>query len=633
MTAQGNYNINVGVIDTDAIKKLKDINSQLYKAQAPLKQYQRELKRFNDLSGRTEALRKQARAIENLKNKFVSLKSSVSSIARPMTALFGIGSIAGVVALTRSFANWGNEIRNTSALLNITQQQAIKLSQAGNLAGLGNQAQALKGYQDTQTAVQYGQDASGALADQILGINPNTNFEQAEIQATRRINALMKAGRINATGARNLAKAAGFGEDIVGKDPERLARAFKMAAANAREMAPAAEQAANLRDKFAEAAGRVEVLKTKIAASLEPVLTPLIQKFIDWTKNNKEVDATLAKVAKTTEQVGKWITSIDVEKLKAQFGTAIKVTEALIATFVALKAISLVTWVAQVGTDLAKLVTSFEGVSAAAGAARIATGAVVAGGALAGAAAVAGYTGYNAYKEIKYNASDEGRIQRRHEIYNRHDKYYSANRYGILDQGKMSREMMDYLMKEKGYSIDQAAAEVGVGLKEGGLNTKALGDGGDAVGVFQWHWPRQKAIEEHFNKRIEDMSLKEQFDAHDWEMKNGTEKKSGRELANSKNLYQANKSLLDNERPAEYLKNGMNGEEARSRYAIAANVKAAYTGQKVNNKISLDTNATIQVIDGDGRKLNSKIIKHDTKASGPLVKDIKRQSNGGKLNG
>lgn len=55
---QGSFKINLGVVNDEAIKKLKELNSQLYKAQAPLKAYQRELKKFNDLSGRTANLKR-----------------------------------------------------------------------------------------------------------------------------------------------------------------------------------------------------------------------------------------------------------------------------------------------------------------------------------------------------------------------------------------------------------------------------------------------------------------------------------------------------------------------------------------------------------------------------------------------
>lgn len=614
MAQNGNFSINVGVIDNDTIKKLKEINAELYKAQAPIRAYQRELKKFNNLSGRTQAIKKFNSSLSSLKGKFGEVKEVIGSVAKPMAALFGIGSIAGVVALTKSFSDWGNEIRNTSALLGVTSQKAIALNQAGKLAGIGDQAAGLKNYQDTQTAIQYGQNATGALANQILGINPKMDFQKAELQAIRRINSLVKAGKVNQSAARTIMQAAGFDQSLVGQDPERIAKAFREAAANAKEMAPYTKQAAEFRDHLAEAASRVDVLKTRLAASLEPALGPIIQKFIDWSKDNKAVDETMGEIATAAKSLGEWIQTIKVDDLKKDFSYLKIAVEGVIAGFVVMKAISLTAWSVGLVADIVKITTALKDMNAANQPVKFGAGGIVKNIAKAGVIGAAGYAAYygisKAYNEIQYDRSDEGKLQGRKDILKRHDKYYSANRYSELEKNQLSNQMMDYLIKDKGFTIAQAAAKVAQYRQESGFNTQSIGDGGTAFGLKQWHPEREKAIEKKFGKSMSSMTWKEQIDADIDEEKNG-EKKSGQELAAAKTIGQATKAELDNERPAEYLANGVNGTEFKNRSQLAQNAADMYQGGK------------IEITVHDNRKIEVK--KHGN----PNIADIKHTTKGG----
>lgn len=629
MAEQGNFNINVGVIDSEAIAKLKDINKQLSDAQAPLRAYQRELKKFNDLSGRTARQKELQEALGSLKNKFGDIKNAVGMVAKPMLALFGVGSIAGVVGLSKSFADWGNEIRNTSALLGISTQQAIKLSQAGKLLGIGDQVKGLETYQDTQNQIAAGQNAKGQYADNILGITPKMDFQTAELTAVKKANELLKSGKANAAGLRDALKSAGLDANLLGQDPARLAKGFKMAAANAKEMAPYAKQAGKFRDTLAEAGGRIDVLKTKLMAALEPALGPIIQKFIDWSKDNKAVDETMNQIAEAAKQVGEWIKNIKIEDIKKDFQTLKDVAEGVAIAFVALKAISFTRWSVGLVSDITKVITSLTSLGKATGAAEaVAGGGTLATAAVVGGAAVAaGYGVYKGVSEVHHDFfTDKGVMEGRQAKMK--DSMYGANRYGTLEKNQKQYEAMNYLVKKKGYTPEQAAATVAQARQEGGFNTQAIGDGGAAIGTFQWHGDRQKVIEKQFGKSIDKMSLEEQLDAYDWEMKN-TEKAAGKELFGSKNLSQAVRGGLDYERPKEWLdakKSGnlIGSKELNNRFAMSQSALSAYTGKTLspeNSKIDLNIDLTHNP------------PKITQKNSNPNIASVKTRTNGGIAHG
>ena len=84
------------------------------------------------------------------------------------------------------------------------------------------------------------------------------------------------------------------------------------------------------------------------------------------------------------------------------------------------------------------------------------------------------------------------------------------------EQRERSDDAIDYLVS-KGWSREAAAGAAGNLQVESGFDTRAEGDNGKAHGLMQWHWDRQKQIEDHFHKRLGEMSYHEQLDAVDWE--------------------------------------------------------------------------------------------------------------------
>jgi hypothetical protein len=83
--------------------------------------------------------------------------------------------------------------------------------------------------------------------------------------------------------------------------------------------------------------------------------------------------------------------------------------------------------------------------------------------------------------------------------------------------------------ENKGWTKEQAAGIVGNLVVESRLKTDAIGDGGKAYGIAQWHNDRQMKFEQVYGKPIRQSSFAEQLEFVNWEL-NNTEKAAGDSL-------------------------------------------------------------------------------------------------------
>jgi len=104
-----------------------------------------------------------------------------------------------------------------------------------------------------------------------------------------------------------------------------------------------------------------------------------------------------------------------------------------------------------------------------------------------------------------------------------------GNVKGIGETGT-TKEAMDFFV-DKGWTQEQAAGIVGNLQAESGANlrTDAIGDGGKAYGIAQWHPDRQAKFQKTYGKPIQQAGFKEQLEFVNWEL-NNDEKKAGTAL-------------------------------------------------------------------------------------------------------
>lgn len=149
--------------------------------------------------------------------------------------------------------------------------------------------------------------------------------------------------------------------------------------------------------------------------------------------------------------------------------------------------------------------------------------------------------------------------------------------YGPVDEGRKN-EAMQYFMSQ-GWSKEQAAGLVANLWAESKMRERAVGDGGAAVGIAQWHPDRQAAFQRQFGKKLQDASFQEQLQFVQYELTQGGEQAAGDRLRSAKTAYQAGDAgSRYYERPA------ATDSEARSRGQLAEGVAGGYIQVEIVHK-------------------------------------------------
>lgn len=115
---------------------------------------------------------------------------------------------------------------------------------------------------------------------------------------------------------------------------------------------------------------------------------------------------------------------------------------------------------------------------------------------------------------------------------------YSTQGPGVGETGS-AKQAVQYFIS-KGWTPAQAAGIVGNLQAESGadLKTNAVGDGGQAYGIAQWHPDRQAKFKRAFGKDIRQAGFKEQLAFVQWELEN-SEANAAAQLKKAKTPQQA----------------------------------------------------------------------------------------------
>lgn len=138
-----------------------------------------------------------------------------------------------------------------------------------------------------------------------------------------------------------------------------------------------------------------------------------------------------------------------------------------------------------------------------------------------------------------------------------------------------TRDRVISLLEEKGWNRQQAIGLAANIHAESAFNPAAVGDGGKAYGLAQWHPDRQAEFEKTYGKSIVGSSLEEQVAFMDHELRQGREQSAGKRLLATKTAAEA-ASVVSTyyERPADTT-----GEASkRARIALSFGGEAAPGG-------------------------------------------------------
>lgn len=336
----------------------------------------------------------------------------------------------------------------------------------------------------------------------------------------------------------------------------------------------------NLRDDlFAKMAPAMEVFAKKFEAFLDKI-TPKLEALV--------------------ERFGKWLESIDWNKVINGIEASIEKLQQLVQTLGGVKgilieiaAIKVFSWMAGV----AGYVIQLRALAKAIGAARLAAAAAGAGGTAASAAegAVAARAGgflatlfgagtasfLAGAGAVVYSKGTGGkrRADGTYEDEVSSDQLAATAKVARTMEAKHRAQALAYFISQ-GWTRQQAAGIVANLAAESGLRTNAVGDSGGAYGIAQWHKDRQRAFEKFTGHSIRGSTLAQQLAFVNHELQT-SEKRAGDWLKRSDNAY-ASGFLISSmyERPA-------GGQvEAERRALMAQQMFSGHIGARPINQLS-----------------------------------------------
>lgn len=490
-----------------------------------------------------DALRERTQAVSQLRDAMLS-------VAAITIGGKGVGAINSLLQETSAR---GVEESNFAERTNTSVRSNVAEEEGANLSGRSSREEArqsIGAYSNAQ--VEYRRQGRSGLTDELLRSGVQLSPEQMRMNhadfvqyVVRQLHGLGYDNQVSASILEQSGLTSG-GYTNLALHPDEMRRFNAEGDRRAQEIAANAARDLEFQQSWRNLMQDVSTFRDDISHDLEPWVTELdgfVKKWDDFAKNNPD------KVREITAATA----------VAVALGGLVSAIAPIVGTLIAMRGLL-------GGAGLLK--SGAKAVGSAGGAAVRGATTVIADNPIAAAATVAGAAGYAAYKEISYDRSDAGRLA--NNLKAMHDPYYGSHRYGALEQNQREYELVQHLMKARGYTQEQASAVAAMARQESGFNTQAIGDHGHAEGMFQWQEPRRKAIEAHFGMRLSRMTLEQQADAFDWELHN-SERDAGKRLFSSgHDLHAAVRGALDAERPAEYIQNGVQGREYANRYAMSA---------------------------------------------------------------
>ncbi len=494
----------------------------------------------------------------------------VSQIVAPLGAITGAASLAGMYRMVSVWSDWGSKLGFAA------QNMGISASALGNLQGAarltGSSAGALTSGLQTLGQTMY--DAIGGRAPEAV-VMFNTlgiSFRDARGHA-RSVADVMPEVADRIASIRDPFTQARVATELFGSAGADLLPFLRRGSAGIRDYqaaaakyAPITQQSIDAANSFREAQARltlsVEGLGNRISTGLSPVLSPLLTQLADWIATSPAVQTGIDDLVGAVGELGSWIKSVNWKRVGDdlyRWGSAAKsIVDAVGGIKVVLEGVAIAmgaTFALSMIAPWLSLATAIGGVGAAlglllpaAGLAAIAVAAVFAAKAakrfdpdgaegawvdrnIPGASFLDNAASY-------IGAGPSYARQREIEAQQHASSPASSYRPSSAEQSRMAQEATSYFMT-RGWTRAQAAGISANLQQESGFNAQAVGDGGRALGLGQWHADRQREIEAHFGKALKDMSRREQYDAVNYELREGGEQRAGRRLALARDAYES----------------------------------------------------------------------------------------------
>lgn len=316
-----------------------------------------------------------------------------------------------------------------------------------------------------------------------------------------------------------------------------------------------AAEADRLRIKLLDLRDTLTATGTRIVLTLAPILEGLVkrlQTIADWIADHRE---DIAKwVSEAIDAMGKFVVQID--KVVESVGG----WKVVLAALVGLKVAGLTAQLLALAGAVTTLGTATKGFALSAAFAGLLKALGIGGALLYSAELGAGEQEELARRRA---IGDKGPVKQSSETMQQFRARVGAGS-GNVDQ------VIDSLMA-KGWTREQAAGIAANLKKESNFNPGAVGDGGKAYGIAQWHPDRQTDFARWAGKDIRGSTVEEQLAFLDYEMRQGKEKAGGAKVLAATTAAGAAAAMSKYvERPADQI-GEMSGRARDAEMLLAAN--------------------------------------------------------------
>lgn len=263
-----------------------------------------------------------------------------------------------------------------------------------------------------------------------------------------------------------------------------------------------AAQADQLRTKLLDLRDSLQATATRILLTMAPVLEKWLaqlQALADW-------------VAEHREDIAEWVEGavrgmLQFAKALDSAAEAVGGWKVVIGSLIALKLGSVIAQFVALGAAIAGV-----------GKAATGAGAAAAGGGFFALLRSLGVGGALLLHSGGLNEGEAEELARRRALGDK-DPAFSGTRAPLPSASDAQNQIMDSLMA-KGWTRAQAAGIAANLQQESNFNPAAVGDGGKAYGIAQWHPDRQARFRELHGKDIRGSSLEDQLEFLDYELRN-----------------------------------------------------------------------------------------------------------------
>ncbi|MBR8509636.1 phage tail tip lysozyme [Burkholderia cenocepacia] len=485
------FNIVISATDK-ATAVARRVNDSIAKLTKPIADVKSSVAAFNKETGLDQLGKK----FESVGKSAQSVARSVASIAPPLAAIVGVGSVAGIAAFATSWGRAATEIANTSSVIGVTTNDLQRYRGAARVAGLSADAMTSSmqslGAAFEDASAGRNTFAAGVLSDKGIGVH---RLKNGTIDVVRGLNDVATAAKkiTNLQAQRAFLDIFGIGslQAMIdrGTIGQFVAEFDKLNAT----MSPAQiAQGEKFNESMIALDASADKLKNSIGSSLAPAVGRAVDQF--------------ARLADDYgPKIAHWIDNVDWDKTTKSIG---EVTDALGGAKGVALGLAAVTFAGPIAgiASLVEKATTLAGILTP-----LAANPFIAG-------AIAAF-----YSQGLNKGEDNIRLTQPGDIWD--GDPIGAERARGAAKDPQTPYVVKYMMM-KGWTQPQSAGIAGNLWPESQYDPRAIGDGGHAYGIAQWHEDRQAAFKKLFGIDIRKSTLEQQLDYVDYELRHGPDKQA-----------------------------------------------------------------------------------------------------------